>query len=86
MILALPAHVHVFLSQSDAGLRAYAFIILVYGFGYVNRSDPEVIQLFSNSTHLSMIFQTLIKRKMLKNNDLSCYKTFRYGIYHADKC
>ena len=48
--------------------------------------STEVIKLFSCSTYLSMKFQMLIKGKMMKNNDLSCFKTLRYCIYPANKC
>ena len=32
-----------------------------------------------------MKFQLLIKAKMLKNNDFSCYQTFSWSIYPANK-
>ena len=51
-------------------------------FGY--RSDPETI-FFSCSTQLSMKFQMLIKGEIMKNNDISSFKTLRYCIYHANK-
>ena len=53
---------------------------------YTSESDPEGIKHFSCSTQLSMKFQTLIKGKRMKNNDLSCFKTLRYCIYPATKC
>ena len=46
----------------------------------------EIIKLYSCSTQLSMIFQLLIKPKMLKNKHFSCFKTLRGFIYHAYKC
>ena len=48
--------------------------------------NPEVINLFSCSTQLSMKFQLLIKGKMVKNKDFSCFKTLICCIYPADKC
>ena len=45
----------------------------------------EVVKLFSCSTQLSMEFQMLIKYKMLKNNDFSCFQMLRCCIYHAHK-
>ena len=49
-------------------------------------SGPEVIQLFSCSTQLSMKFQLLIKTKIQTNEEVSCFKSFRCCIYHANKC
>ena len=31
-------------------------------------------------------FQLLIKTKMLKNKDFSCFQTIRFCIVHANKC
>ena len=33
-----------------------------------------------------MEFQLLIKTKMLKNKDFSCFQAVQWYIYHADKC
>ena len=46
----------------------------------------EVIKLFPCSTQLSMKFQLLIKAKILKNEEVSCFKYLRCCIYHANKC
>ena len=46
----------------------------------------EVIKLFSCSTQLSTKFQQLIKTKIPTNKDVSCFKSLRYCIYHANKC
>ena len=40
---------------------------------------------FSCSTQLSMKFEMLLKTKMLKNIDFSCFKTLRCSIYPAYK-
>ena len=48
-------------------------------------AGPEVIKLFSCSTQLSMEFQMLIKSKLLKNKDFSCFQMLRCCIYHAHK-
>ena len=45
------------------------------------RSGPEILKLFSYSTQLSMKFQLLIKTKMLKNKDFSCFQTVQCCIY-----
>ena len=50
-----------------------------------NRPGAEVINIFSCSTQLSTKFQQLIKTKMMKNKDFSCFKTLRF-FYHANKC
>ena len=50
------------------------------------RSGPEVIRLFSCSTQLSMKFQLLIKTKILTNKEVSCFKSLRCCINHANKC
>ena len=47
---------------------------------------PEVIKLFSCSTQLSTKFQLLIKTKILTNKEISCFKTLRGCINHANKC
>ena len=49
-------------------------------------SGPEVIKLFSCSTQLSTKFQLLIKTKILTNEEVSCFKSLRCCIYHANKC
>ena len=40
--------------------------------------DPGVVNLFSFSTQLSMRFQLLITKKILKNNGMFCFQTLRY--------
>ena len=47
---------------------------------------PEVIKLFSCSTQLSTKFQLLIKTKISTNKEVSCFKSLRCCIYHANKC
>ena len=47
---------------------------------------PEVIKLFSCSTQLSMKFQLLIKTKIPTNKEVSCTKSLRCCIHHANKC
>ena len=51
-----------------------------------SKSGTELIKLFSCSTQLSMEFQMIIKSKMLKNKDFSCFQMPRCCIYHAHKC
>ena len=55
-------------------------------FFFIIRPDPEVIKLFSYSTQLSTKFQLLIKTKILTNKEVSCFKSLRCCIYHANKC
>ena len=43
----------------------------------MNSPGPEVIKLFSCSTQLSMKFQLLLKTKILKNKDFTCFKTLK---------
>ena len=50
------------------------------------RTGPEVIKLFSCSTQLSRKFQLLIKTKIPTNKEVSCFKSLRCRIYHANKC
>ena len=52
----------------------------------VHCPGPEVIKLFSCSTQLSMKFQLLIKTKIPANKEVSCFKSLRCCIYHANKC
>ena len=47
---------------------------------------PEVIKLFSCLTQLSKKFQMLMKTKIPTNEEVSCYKSLRCCIYHANKC
>ena len=47
-----------------------------------SNTRQSVIRLFSCSTK----FQLLIKTKMLKNQNFSCFQTLRCFIYHANKC
>ena len=47
---------------------------------------PEVIKLFSCLTQLSTKFQLLIKTKIPKNEEVSCYMSLRCCNYHANKC
>ena len=47
---------------------------------------PELIKLFSCSTHLSTKFQLLIKTKIPKSEELSCFKSLISDIKHANKC
>ena len=47
---------------------------------------PEIIKLFSCSTQLSTKFQLLIKTKIPINKEVSCFKSLRCCIYHANKC
>ena len=52
----------------------------------ITQIRPEVIKLFTCSTQLSTKFQPLIKAKVLTNKEVSCFKSLRCCIYHANKC
>ena len=52
----------------------------------ISSPGPEVIKLFSCSTQLSSKFQLLIKTKIPTNEEVSCFKSLRCFIYHANKC
>ena len=52
----------------------------------VHFPGPEVIKLVLYSTQLSMKFQLLIKTKIPANKEVSCFKSLRCCIYHANKC
>ena len=43
---------------------------------------------FIKNVHAQLLskFQLLIKTKMVKNKDFSCFQTLRCCIYHANKC
>ena len=47
---------------------------------------PEVIKLFSCSTQLCRKFHLRIKTKILTIKEVSCFKSLRYCIYHANIC
>ena len=49
-------------------------------------TGPEVIKLFSRSTQLSTKFQLLIKLKIQTKKEVSCFKSLRCCVYHANKC
>ena len=49
-------------------------------------TDEEAIKYFSCSTQLSSKFQLPIKTKILTNKEVSCFKSLRSCIYHANKC
>ena len=50
------------------------------------RPGPEVIKLVSCSTQLSTKFQLLLKTKTPTNKEVSCFKSLKCCIYHANKC
>ena len=52
----------------------------------LEQTGSEVIKLFSCSTQLSMKFQLLIKTEIPTNENVSCFKSLRCCIYHANKC
>ena len=49
------------------------------------RPGPKVIKLFSCLTQMSMEFQLLIKTKIRTIEEVSCFKSLRCFIYHANK-
>ena len=49
-------------------------------------SGPEVIKLFSCSTQLSTKFQLLMKTKIPTYKEVSCFKSLRSCIDHANIC
>ena len=50
----------------------------------VIQSGPKVIKLFH--AELSVKFQLLIKSKIMKNEEVSCFKSLRHCVHHACKC
>ena len=46
----------------------------------------EVIKLLSGSSQLGTKFQLLIKAKIPTNEEVSCFKSLRCCIYHANTC
>ena len=53
---------------------------------YLKLPGSVVIKLFSCSTQLRTKFQLLIKAKIPTNEEVSCFKSLRCCIYHANKC
>ena len=49
-------------------------------------SSPQGYKSFLCSTQLSMKFQVLLKTKILKNKDCSCFQALSCCIYHAINC
>ena len=58
---------------------------MIYYLNPIN-PGPEVINLFSRSTQLSTKFQLLVETKIPIYEEVSCFKSLRCCIYHADKC
>ena len=52
---------------------------------YITKTRPGGYKAFFILNQMSITFQMLIKTKMLKNKDISCFQTLRC-IYHANKC
>ena len=52
----------------------------------LERVSEKNNELFSCSIQLSMKFQLLIKTKITINKELSCFKSLRCCINHANKC
>ena len=50
------------------------------------KSGPDVMKLFSCSTQLSTKFHVLIKTKIPTNEEVSCLKSLRFCVYHANEC
>ena len=50
----------------------------------IKQPGLEVIKLFSCSTQLSTKFPHFIKTKIPKSEEISCFKSLRCGIYHAN--
>ena len=51
-----------------------------------NSPGPKVIKRFSCSTQLGTTFQLLIRTKIRINEEVSCFRTLRCSIHHANKC
>ena len=70
--------------------QEYAFHIWIDGINaLLNKpvsTGPEVIKLFSCTTQLSTKFQLLINIRIPTNKKVSCFKSLRCCIYHANKC
>ena len=62
---------------------SHLFFVFFFGFFI---TGPEVITLFSCSIQLSKKFQLLIKTKIRTNEEVSCFKSLRCCIYHANEC
>ena len=67
-------------------VTSYIFLVITLILGKIVRPGQEVIKLFSCSIQLSTKFQLLIKTKILTNQEVSCFKSLRCCIYHANKC
>ena len=47
---------------------------------------PKVMKFFLCYTQLTTKFHPLIKTKIPTNEEVSCFKSLRCCIYHANKC
>ena len=73
------------MSASSQSLRFVLSLKMNSSF-ITSRPGPELIKLFSCSTQLSMNFKLLIKTKIPAHKEVSCIKSLRCCIYHANKC
>ena len=56
------------------------------GGGIMNLIRPRGYKKCSCLTQLSTTFQLLMKTKIPTNEEVSCFKSLRCFIYHADNC
>ena len=52
----------------------------------MSKTGPKVIKLFFMLNSTEHEIQQLIKTKMPTNKEVSCFKSLRCCIYHANKC
>ena len=53
---------------------------------FLMKPGPEVIKLFSYSDFTEHEIQLLINTEIPTNKEVSCFKSLRCDIYHANKC
>ena len=84
--LCMPGYFHdfrcllIFFNFFKSTISKSSYLLLIRSPG------PEIIKLFSCTSQLSIKFQLLIKTKTLTNEGVSCFKSLRSGIHHANKC
>ena len=81
---------HVYGAISLRPLNCLYGFIRVLSYPSIDEVDqkfrPRGYKTFPCSTQLSTTFQLLIKSNILRSENVSCFKSLRFGIYYANEC
>ena len=68
------------------GIIVCGIFLLAENLPVISGLEVIHVKLFTCSTPLSTKFQLLLKTRIRTNKEVSCFKSLRYCIYHANKC